>query len=151
LLELQGHAVATTLMRTELMAVIIAMEALKRPCAVTVYTGRAMLKGAGMTSKSQRESANADLWERLRSAAASHKISWCEADRFCWQSQEVYRAAIDGLKLALMEEREGLDAAQRAAMRQREARITALIEGESEKEVNVIEVDFRRRAGEDRR
>jgi len=85
--ELSGGEILTTNNRMELTAAIVALEALKRPCAVTVTTdSQYLVKGmnewlAGWIRKgwlnSKKEAVlNRDLWEKLHHLASVHKIEW---------------------------------------------------------------------------
>ena len=86
--ELSGGEPATTNNRMELMAAIAALEALKRPCAVSVSTPTASIcataSPSGSTAGSRRgwhtadkkPVKNVDLWQRLDAAAAPHKVDW---------------------------------------------------------------------------
>ena len=85
--ELSGGEPHTTNNRMELMAAIAALEALKRPCTVTLKTDSTYVKN-GVTQWMPRWKANAwrtadkkpvknqDLWERLDAALANHEIDW---------------------------------------------------------------------------
>ena len=82
--ELSGGERETTNNRMELTAVIRALEALKEPCAVTVYTdsqyiSRAMTEGwlkkwkaAGFTKKGGLK--NAELWRALDGLLQRHEV-----------------------------------------------------------------------------
>ena len=84
--ELAGGERDTTNNRMELTAVIRALEALKEPCAVTVYTdsqyiSRAMTEGwlkkwkaAGFTKKGGLK--NAELWRALDGLLQKHEVSF---------------------------------------------------------------------------
>lgn len=87
--ELYGGETGTTNNRMEMMAVIQALAALKRPCAVTLYLdSQYVLKGItewlpGWKAKGWRTAAkapvkNAELWQRLDALVhgAGHKIDW---------------------------------------------------------------------------
>jgi ribonuclease HI len=85
--ELSGAEANTTNNRMELMAVIAAMEALKRPCAVTITTdSQYVMKGMtewldGWKRKNWRTAnkkpvKNVDLWQRLDAAIQSHQVDW---------------------------------------------------------------------------
>lgn len=85
--ELYGAEPATTNNRMELMAAIHALEALKRPCDVTLTTDSEYLrrgitewlpqwKRRGWRTASKQPVKNQDLWERLESAAAPHHVDW---------------------------------------------------------------------------
>ena len=85
--ELSGCEKLTTNNRMEMMAVITALEALKRPCTVRITTDSNYIV-KGMTEwiegwkknnwkNSQRKDVlNRDLWERLLHAAEDHEIEW---------------------------------------------------------------------------
>lgn len=86
--ELSGGDLATTNNRMEMTAAITALEALNRPCRVTVTTdSQYLVKGmkewlAGWIRKgwinSKKEPVlNRDLWERLNALARIHDIEWC--------------------------------------------------------------------------
>ena len=87
--ELFGGELATTNNRMELLAVIRALEALKRPCDVTLYLdSQYVLKGItewipGWKARGWRTAAkqpvkNVDLWTTLDAqvAAGGHRIDW---------------------------------------------------------------------------
>ncbi|MES2785113.1 MAG: ribonuclease HI [Pseudomonadota bacterium] len=87
--ELFGGETPTTNNRMELLAVIRALEALKRPCAVTLHVdSQYVLKGMtewlpGWKAKGWRTAAkqpvkNVDLWQALDAQVngAGHKIEW---------------------------------------------------------------------------
>lgn len=78
----------TTNNRMELLAAIVGLEALKRPCQVTLYSDsqyliNAMTKGwlekwrnnNWMRNKKEKAK-NIDLWKRLLAAAQPHQITW---------------------------------------------------------------------------
>jgi ribonuclease HI len=85
--ELSGGEAATTNNRMELMAAIQALEALKRPCEVELYTDSAYLRGGitswlaswkrnGWKTADRKPVKNVELWQRLEAAAVGHKIDW---------------------------------------------------------------------------
>ncbi|HEX3861048.1 MAG TPA: ribonuclease HI [Stellaceae bacterium] len=85
--EIAGGETPTTNNRMELMAAIAALEALKRPCHVALYTdSRYVCDGitkwvAGWKARDWRTAdkkpvKNVDLWQRLVQAAAPHQIKW---------------------------------------------------------------------------
>lgn len=85
--ELSGCEQHTTNNRMEMMAVIRALEALKRPCHVTLSTdSRYVMDGMtkwmhGWLKNSWRTAdkkpvKNADLWQALWAAAKPHRIDW---------------------------------------------------------------------------
>ncbi|AHF01334.1 ribonuclease H [Thiomicrospira aerophila AL3] len=86
--ELYGHDANTTNNRMELMAAIMAFEALSRPCQVKITTDSQYVKNgvtqwlAGWKLKGWKTAANKpvknqDLWQRLDSALAAHQVEWC--------------------------------------------------------------------------
>ena len=85
--ELSGGETLTTNNRMELMAVIQALSALKRRCAVKLFTdSKYVLQGytewlPGWKARGWRTAArepvkNAELWQELLNAAARHRIEW---------------------------------------------------------------------------
>mgnify|MGYP001799328614 FL=1 len=87
--ELSAGFEHTTNNRMELLAAIVGLEALKKPCTVTLYTDSkyivdAMKQGwakrwrANNWKRNRKEAAkNPDLWERLLDLANRHKVSFC--------------------------------------------------------------------------
>lgn len=84
---LSGAAPATTNNIMELTAVIQALEALKRPLPVELYTDSLYVKDGvtrwmqrwkhnGWRTAARQPVKNADLWRRLDAAAARHVIEW---------------------------------------------------------------------------
>ena len=85
--ELWGGEPHTTNNRMELMAAIMALETLKRPCQVDLYTDSQYVrngitewiggwKARGWKTAQKEPVKNADLWQRLDAARARHKIGW---------------------------------------------------------------------------
>jgi ribonuclease HI len=85
--ELSGGEAATTNNRMELTAAIRALEALKRPCTIDLYTDSAYLRGGIMTwlagwkkngwrTADKKPVKNVELWQELEQAGAPHKIVW---------------------------------------------------------------------------
>jgi ribonuclease HI len=85
--EVFGGEKATTNNRMELMGAIAALESLKRPCAVTLYTDSQYVqkgikewiqgwKKRGWKKADGKPVINADLWQRLDTAAKPHKVDW---------------------------------------------------------------------------
>jgi ribonuclease HI len=85
--EISGGEADTTNNRMELMAAISALEALKKRCAVTLYTDSNYVKDGitswihGWKKKGWRTAANkpvknAELWQRLELARAAHDVTW---------------------------------------------------------------------------
>ena len=86
-LDLAGGEPATTNNRMELTAAIRALEALKRPCRVTLSTdSRYVMDGLtkwihgwrknGWRTADKKPVKNAELWQELIEAAAPHRIDW---------------------------------------------------------------------------
>ncbi len=85
--ELSGAEAQTTNNRMELMAAIAALEALKEPCEVDLFTDSQYLrqgitewihgwKKNGWKTSGKKPVKNADLWQRLEEATARHDIRW---------------------------------------------------------------------------
>ena len=85
--EISGGEEATTNNRMELMAVIRALEALKRPSSIRLHTdSRYVMDGAskwmknwkanGWKTADKKPVKNEELWRALDAAMAEHKISW---------------------------------------------------------------------------
>ena len=85
--ELSGADPATTNNRMELMAAIAALEALKRPTRVRVYTDSQYLrlgitewlkswKARGWRTVDKKPVKNQDLWKRLDLARTRHEVVW---------------------------------------------------------------------------
>ena len=85
--ELFGGEALTTNNRMELMAVIQALEALKRPCNITIHTDSTYVM-KGMTewlpqwkkrdwkTAAKKPVKNVDLWQRLEQAISQHDVKW---------------------------------------------------------------------------
>lgn len=81
--EVTGGYRHTTNNRMELMAVIAALQALKRPCAVTVYSDARYVVDGVMAGTMRRWRAsggrrgvpNADLWEHLLALCEEHDVT----------------------------------------------------------------------------
>ena len=86
--ELSQGYVKTTNNRMEMMAVIVGLEALNRPCQVKVYSDSQYVVNAfnqhwieGWVKKGWKRGKNepvknVDLWKRLLAAAKPHQITW---------------------------------------------------------------------------
>jgi ribonuclease HI len=85
--SLKGAETLTTNNRMELMGAIRALEALKEPCEVTLFTDSIYVKqginewlpgwkARGWRTADKKPVKNQDLWERLDAAAARHRIDW---------------------------------------------------------------------------
>ena len=85
--ELSGGERTTTNNRMELLAVIMALQALKRPVRARLYTDSQYVrqgvlewlprwKARGWRTADNKPVKNRDLWERLDAEAARHHIEW---------------------------------------------------------------------------
>ena len=85
--ELSGGETDTTNNRMEMMAVIKALETLKRPCNITLHTDSTyVMKGMtewleGWKKRNWRTAGkkpvkNVDLWQRLETAIDAHQVKW---------------------------------------------------------------------------
>jgi ribonuclease HI len=85
--ELYGGERATTNNRMELTAVIRALESLKRPCEVDLFTDSQYVRNGIMTwirdwkrrgwkTADRKPVKNVDLWETLDALAAAHVVRW---------------------------------------------------------------------------
>ena len=85
--ELCGGEAETTNNRMELLAAIHALEALDRASTLTVVTDSAYVKGGitewmhgwkrkGWKTSTNKPVKNEDLWKRLDTAAARHRVTW---------------------------------------------------------------------------
>ena len=85
--ELRGGEPLTTNNRMELMAVIAAMESLKRPICIEITTDSQYVKRGvtewmarwkrnGWLTADKKPVKNRDLWERLDGALGSHQVRW---------------------------------------------------------------------------
>ncbi len=85
--ELNGGEPETTNNRMELMAAIMAIEAVKRPCEIRLHTDSQYLR-QGITTwihdwkrrnwrtADKKPVKNVDLWQRLEAAIATHDVHW---------------------------------------------------------------------------
>ncbi len=85
--EICGGEELTTNNRMELMAAIKALEALKRPCKVELYTDSSYVKNGisqwlynwkrrGWKTADKKPVKNEDLWKALDTARQVHDVSW---------------------------------------------------------------------------
>ena len=85
--ELRGAELLTTNNRMELMGAIEGLNALKRRCAVRLYTDSKYVlqgitewlpdwKARGWRTAAKKPVKNQDLWERLDAAVLEHDIQW---------------------------------------------------------------------------
>ena len=85
--ELSGGELETTNNRMEMMAAIKALESLKRPVQVELYTDSVYVrdgitkwiqgwKARGWKTANKKPVKNIDLWQRLEHAMKSHSVDW---------------------------------------------------------------------------
>src|SRR4051794_34001332 len=85
--ELKGGEPQSTNNRMELTAAIAALEALKRPCTVDLYTDSQYLRNGitswikgwkqnGWRTAAKKPVLNVDLWQRLEAALKPHEVRW---------------------------------------------------------------------------
>jgi ribonuclease HI len=85
--EMSGGEPATTNNRMELMAAIMAIEAVKRPCEIHLHTDSEYLrngitswihswKARGWKTADKKPVKNVDLWQRLERAIETHDVHW---------------------------------------------------------------------------
>ena len=85
--ELYGGEVYTTNNRMELLAAIRALQSLKQPCKVNLYTDSNYVKQGitewiikwkrnGFRSAKKKPVLNSDLWKQLDELSAVHKVEW---------------------------------------------------------------------------
>jgi ribonuclease HI len=85
--ELSGGETETTNNRMELQAAIEALNALKRPCKVAVYTDSVYVRDGitkwikgwernGWRTAAKKPVKNAELWQALQAALQPHDVDW---------------------------------------------------------------------------
>lgn len=85
--EISGGETETTNNRMELMAVIQALEALKRPCQVVLHTDSTYVmkgmtewlenwKSRNWKTANKKPVKNVELWLRLEQAIERHRVDW---------------------------------------------------------------------------
>ncbi len=85
--HISGGEAASTNNRMELMAAIMGLRALKRPCAVTLVTDSVYVRDGitkwifgwqknGWRTADKKPVKNAELWKDLLEAASTHEIDW---------------------------------------------------------------------------
>jgi ribonuclease HI len=85
--EIAGGETPTTNNRMELMAAIAALQALKRPCQVRLYTDSVYVRDGitkwvhgwrrnGWRTADKKPVKNAELWQQLIDATAPHRVEW---------------------------------------------------------------------------
>ena len=85
--EMNGGEPETTNTRMELMAAIMAIEAVKRPCEIHLHTDSEYLrngittwihswKARGWKTADKKPVKNVDLWQRLERAIETHDVHW---------------------------------------------------------------------------
>ena len=85
--EIAGGETPSTNNRMELMAAIAALQALKRPCQVRLYTDSVYVRDGitkwvhgwrrnGWRTADKKPVKNAELWQQLIDATGPHRIEW---------------------------------------------------------------------------
>jgi ribonuclease HI len=85
--EMSGGEAETTNNRMELLAAIRSLQALKRPCTVTLHTDSVYVKDGitkwihgwqknGWRTADKKPVKNAELWQELLEATRRHEIDW---------------------------------------------------------------------------
>ena len=85
--EMNGGEPETTNNRMELMAAIMAIEAVKRPCEIHLHTDSEYLrqgittwihswKARNWRTADKKPVKNVDLWQRLEAAIETHEVHW---------------------------------------------------------------------------
>jgi ribonuclease HI len=85
--ELSGGEPATTNNRMELLAAIRGLQALKRPCRVSLHTDSMYVRDGitkwvhnwrrnGWRTSDKKPVKNAELWQELCEAASTHRVEW---------------------------------------------------------------------------
>ena len=85
--ELSGAEPLTTNNRMELIAAIEALNALKKPCRVALYTDSSYVRDGitkwihgwrrnGWRTSDRKPVKNAELWQQLLDAAEPHRVEW---------------------------------------------------------------------------
>ena len=111
--ELSGGEPSTTNNRMEMMAAIMALEALTKPAQVKLYTdSQYVQKGAtewlsqwikrGWQTADRQPVKNADLWQRLQTARARHEVEfiWVRGHNGHPENERVDRLAVAAAKQA---------------------------------------------------
>jgi ribonuclease HI len=84
---MSGGEPLTTNNRMELMAAIVALETLKRPCDVDIFTDSTYVRDGvmgwihgwkrnGWMTSAKKPVKNVELWKRLDEATALHNVEW---------------------------------------------------------------------------
>lgn len=109
--ELSGGEAETTNNRMELMAAIMALESLKKPCTVEVVTDSEYVrkgitewikgwKARGWKTADKKPVKNVDLWQRLEVAIERHKVtfSWVKGHSGHPENDRADALAVAGAK-----------------------------------------------------
>lgn len=113
--DLFGGEPQTTNNRMELMAVISALEALSKPCQISLYTDSKYVqdgitswmqnwKKNGWMTAAKKPVKNQDLWMRLDAATSPHTIAWHwvkghAGDEYNERADDLARSAVISQKL----------------------------------------------------
>lgn len=109
--EMSGGEQLTTNNRMELTAAIMGLEALKRPCAVDLWTDSQYVrqgvtswmfgwKKNGWKTADRKPVKNVDLWQRLDEARAKHDVAfhWVKGHAGHAENERVDELAREGMK-----------------------------------------------------
>lgn len=114
--EISGGEMATTNNRMELRAAIEALNALKQPCAVSLFTDSEYLrngitqwikgwKARGWLTKDKKPVKNAELWRELDVACARHAVTWSWLKGHAGDSQNERCDALAGAAIAAIRQK----------------------------------------------
>jgi len=116
--ELHGGERHTTNNQMELMAAISALEALKKPCTVDLYTDSQYVrqgitgwihgwKRNGWRTADKKPVKNVELWQRLDAALKSHDVRWHWVKGHAGhpENERADQLARDGVAMARMQQR----------------------------------------------
>ncbi|GHU86390.1 ribonuclease H [Clostridia bacterium] len=116
--RLCGSEPETTNNRMELTAVLVALEALKRPCDVTLYSDSKYVVDAaqkgwlegwqknGWRKSNKKPVLNLDLWERLPQLLAMHKVDfvWVKGHANHPENEECDKLAVMAMRREMKDE-----------------------------------------------
>ena len=109
--ELNGGTTNTTNNRMELTAAIEALNSLKRPCDIDIFTDSSYLRDGiskyiltwkknGWVTSNRKEVKNKDLWTKLDQAVSIHKIQWHWVKGHAGEAgnEKADKLAVDGMQ-----------------------------------------------------
>lgn len=127
--ELSGGFRSTTNNRMEMMAAIVALEALKTPCQVTLYSDSKYLVDSvskgwakgwrknGWRKSNKERAANVDLWERLLALLEKHptKLLWVEGHAGHPENERCDELAVNAAQESELPEDEGFNNSKKSS------------------------------------